>query len=127
MKRIIIIFSLFLLPAVWLRAQVRILEEGNTVSLSNPIVSISFDKNNADLNKIIYKGKSLLNGKDQRGYLLGPGFSMYPSVFKVIRSSEALVELSFYHEASNHFQYDLRYILRANDPGIYCYLPLGHP
>lgn len=45
-----------------------------------------------DLNKIIYKGKSLLNGKDQRGYLLGPGFSMYPSVFKVIRSSEALVD-----------------------------------
>lgn len=126
MKRIIITSLLFMLPVVLLRAQVRILEEGNAVTLSNPVVSISFDKQNADLNKIIYKGKSLLNGKDQRGYLLGPGFSMFPSVFKVIRSTADLVELSFYHEASNHFQYDLRYILRANDPGIYCYLVQTH-
>lgn len=101
-------------------------EEGNTVSISNKLVTVHFNKTNADLNGIIYKGKSLLNGKDQRGYLLGPGFSMSPCEFKLVRKTDELIELSFYHKAGNHFQYDLHYILKDGLPGLYCYLVQTH-
>lgn len=124
--KIIVLFGMMHLFTATLNAQVTVKQDSNTVTLSNSIVSVSFNKNNADLSKIIYKGKSLLNGKDQRGYLLGPGFSMYPSTFSIVRQTTDLVELSFYHIADNHFQYDLHYIMKSNDAGVYCYLVQSH-
>ncbi|MBC7889005.1 MAG: hypothetical protein H7Z13_14100 [Ferruginibacter sp.] len=106
--------------------QVTVKEDETSVTLSNNIITLSFRKGNADLYAITYKGKSLLNGKDQRAYLLGPGFSMYPAICKITRQTDELVEISFYHEAGNHFQYDLRYVLMNNLPGIYCYLVQSH-
>ncbi len=101
-------------------------ESEKTVTLENNFLSLSFTKNNADLSAILYKGKSLLNGNDQRAYLLGPGFSMYPSQFKITRQTADLIEISFYHESGNFFQYDLRYVLKNNEPGVYCYLVQSH-
>lgn len=105
---------------------VELKEKGDIINISNGIVSFSFNKNTADLTAISNKNGVSLLGKTGRAYLLGPGFSMSPSVCKVVRNTGSLVELSFFHEAANHFQYDLRYILRSGDPGIYCFLEQRH-
>jgi rhamnogalacturonan endolyase len=101
-------------------------EKGDIAVISNGIVSFSFNKTNADLSAIVTANKVSLLGKNGRAYLLGPAFNMSPSRFSVIRNTDSLIELSFYHEASNHFQYDLHYILKSGDPGIYCYLQQSH-
>jgi len=51
---------------------------------------------------------------------------MSPSVCKVVRQTPELIELSFYHDAGNHFQYDLHYVLKADEQGIYCFLVQSH-
>lgn len=124
-KRLLTIL-LSLISCVGFAQQLAVQEDEKTVTLTNSLVSLSFKKDNADLFAIVYKGKSLLNGKDQRAYLLGPGFSMYPSQFKITRQTGDLIEISFYHEGSNFFQYDLRYVLKNNEPGVYCYLVQSH-
>lgn len=123
-----VVLLLLLLPVICrLTAQsLQIKEVNNTVSMSNQFVTLSFNTANADLSRIVYKGKSLLNGKDQRAYLLGPGFSMFPSSYKLVRSTNELIEISFYHKADNHFQYELHYILKDSMPGVYCYLVQTH-
>jgi rhamnogalacturonan endolyase len=122
--------SLFLLlPAGFIataQPPVTLRDNGTTVTLANGIVSFSFNKTNADLTGISNKRSSNLLGKKGRGYLLGPGFSMSPSQFKIVRQDNDLVELSFYHDASNHFQYDLHYVLRRGDAGAYCFLIQSH-
>lgn len=127
MKHFLLLTALFASAVHFAKAQnLSVKEDGNTVYLSNKLVTVSFNKTNADLNGIIYKGKSLLNGKDQRGYLLGPGFSMSPCQYKLVRHSDELIEVSFYHKAANHFQYDLHYVLMNGMPGVYCYLVQTH-
>lgn len=120
---------LLLLPAGYIASAqppVTLHDNGATVTLANGIVSFSFNKTNADLTAITNRHNTSLLGKKGRGYLLGPGFSMSPSQFKIVRQDNDLVELSFYHEASNHFQYDLHYILRKGDAGAYCFLIQSH-
>jgi rhamnogalacturonan endolyase len=99
---------------------------GNTVTLSNEFISVSFNKTNADLNAIQTKtGKQLL-GKQGRGYLLGPGFSMFPSTYQLVRKTDDLIEIAFNNPANNHFTYELHYIIRKGISGIYCYLVQSH-
>jgi len=120
---------LLLLPVGYLataQPPVLLRDNGATVTLSNGIVFCSFNKNNADLTELKNRRQTSLLGKKGRGYLLGPGFSMAGSQYKVVRQDNDLVELSFYHDASNHFQYDLHYILRKGDAGIYCFLIQSH-
>ncbi len=120
---------LLLLPAGYIataQPPVTVQESGNTVTMTNGIASFSFNKNNADLTEIKNKRQQSLLGKQGRGYLLGPGFSMSPCKFQVVRQNNDLAELSFYHDASNHFQYDLHYILRKGDAGVYCFLIQSH-
>ncbi|MGE5520472.1 MAG: polysaccharide lyase family protein [Candidatus Dadabacteria bacterium] len=105
---------------------VMVKEDLHTITLNNSLLSITFNKGDANIIKINYNGTNLLNGGNQRGYLTGPSFSMGRSRFKILRKNEDLVEISFYHEGSNHFQYDLRYVLRKDYPGIYCYLVQSH-
>jgi len=100
-------------------------ESTNAILLNNGIIAVSFNKNNADLSSLSAHGVNLL-GKGGRAYLLAPDFSMSPSVCKVIRKTDSLVELSFLHVASNHFTYDLHYLLKTGDAGIYCYLVESH-
>ncbi|NOT94511.1 polysaccharide lyase family protein [Ferruginibacter sp.] len=106
--------------------KVQLQDNGETVQLSNGRVSFSFNKSNADISAIVNRNNISLLGKKGRAYLLGPGFSMFPAAFTVVRNTDSLIELSFFHDASNHFQYDLHYILRSGDAGIYCFLEQSH-
>ncbi len=120
---------LLLLPAGYIataQPPVTVRESGNSVTLTNGIVSFSFNKTNADLTEIKNRHQQSLLGKQGRAYLLGPGFSMSPCRFQLVRQTSDLAELSFYHEASNHFQYDLHYVLRKGDAGVYCFLIQSH-
>jgi rhamnogalacturonan endolyase len=121
----LLVLSLFTAGA--LTAQnITVQEQGDEVTISNGIVSVGFNKTNADILSLRdQKGKDFL-GKKGRGYLLGPGFSMSPAQFKVVRKTNDLVELSFFHDASNHFQYDLHYVLRSGVSGVYCFLVQQH-
>lgn len=101
-------------------------QDDSSVVLSNAFVSLRFNTRNADLNGIKFKGTELLKGKNQRAYLMAPDFNMSPSIFKITTQTPNLVDVSFYHEASNHFQYDLHYVLKSNDAGVYCYLVQTH-
>jgi rhamnogalacturonan endolyase len=103
-----------------------IMEKDNTVTLSNECITVSFNKANADLNTIQTKKGEQLLGKQGRGYLLGPGFSMFPSTYKMVRKTDDLVEIAFNNPASNHFTYELHYILRKGVSGIYCFLVQSH-
>lgn len=110
-----------------LNAQVpKLTEDERTVTLSNDLLSVSFNKANADLTTINNsKGISLL-GKQGRGYLLGPGFSMSPSAYRLVRQTDELIEIAFNHTDDNHFTYDLHYIMRKGVAGVYCYLLQSH-
>lgn len=90
--------------------------------LSNDKVSFTFQHKNADVSAVSYAKHDNVLGKNGRFYLLGPGFSMAPSEFRVVRENPDLVEIAFKHTASNHFTYDLHYILTKAASGIYCYL-----
>ncbi len=127
MKRKLSIAALLIFLHGFLMSQkTTLIDKGETVQLFNGIVSFSFTKNNADLSSIINHNQQSLLGKKGRAYLLAPDFSMYPSDFTVVRNTDSLIELSFLHKASNHFQYDLHYILHSGDSGIYCFLEETH-
>ncbi|GGH75761.1 rhamnogalacturonan endolyase [Filimonas zeae] len=107
-------------------AQLTVATNGNTVTLQNQLAAFSFNTTTADLTAIVnHKGTSLL-GKKGRGYLLGPGFSMSPCTYSLLRKTDSLIEIAFDHAASNHFHYSLHYIIRPNVSGIYCYLVQSH-
>lgn len=112
-------------PLLVLAQKITVQESGNSIQLSNGIIHVSFNKNNADLNGLSIRGVNLL-GKGGRAYLLAPDFNMNQSVCTIVTQTDSLVELSFLHVASNHFTYDLHYILKSGDLGIYCYLLESH-
>ncbi|MGC4104314.1 polysaccharide lyase family protein [Ferruginibacter sp.] len=116
----------FLLHHCMMAQKVQLLDKGETVQLSNGIISLGFNKTNADITEIINHKKISLLGKKGRAYLLAPDFNMSPSRFTIVRLTDSLIELSFFHDASNHFQYDLHYILRSGDAGVYCFLEETH-
>lgn len=106
--------------------QLTVSNNGNTVTLQNQLAAFSFNTGTADLTAIVnHKGTSLL-GKKGRGYLLGPGFSMSPCTYSLVRQADSLIEIAFDHEADNHFHYSLHYIIRPGVSGIYCYLVQSH-
>lgn len=100
-------------------------QDDNRITLANGLVEVTWNKSNADLISIKKNGVSLLGAKG-RGYLLGPGFSMWPATFSIVKQTPDMVELSFYHVGSNHFQYDLHYVLRSGISGPYCFLIQSH-
>lgn len=125
--RIKALLLLILLTPCFVPAQkIQVKETGDIIQLDNGLLRFDFNKKNADLLSITNQSNINLLGKNGRGYLLGPGFSMSPAKFSVLRQSDTLVEISFFHDASNHFQYDLHYILRSGDAGIYCFLVQSH-
>lgn len=121
-----LLFILLNIVSIVSAQKISINETDATVTLTNDLVSFTFSKNNADITQISYKKYSNLLGSKGRGYLWGAGFSMFPAVFSIVRSNDSLVEIAFYHEASNHFQYDLHYILRSKVSGIYSFLYQTH-
>ena len=125
-RRIYLLSFLVLLLSRVVAQGVTVTQNDSSVQLSNAVVSLQFNKHNADLNGIEFKGAQLLKGRNQRAYLMAPDFNMSPSVFKIVRQTPDLIDISFYHEASNHFQYDLHYVLKTNDAGVYCYLVQTH-
>ncbi|WP_159445046.1 polysaccharide lyase family protein [Filimonas lacunae] len=126
MNRILIFTLSLLLTQLAAHAQLSVTENGNTVTLQNNLAAFSFNTTNADLTSIVnHKGVSLL-GKKGRGYLLGPGFSMSPTTYSLVRKTDSLIEIAFDHEADNHFHYSLHYIIRPGVSGVYCYLTQSH-
>lgn len=118
--------ALLLFAGVAAHAQLSVSENGSTVTLQNNLAAFSFNTTNADLTGIVnHKGTSLL-GKKGRGYLLGPGFSMAPATYSLVRKTDSLIEIAFDHEADNHFHYSLHYIIRPDVSGVYCYLVQSH-
>lgn len=125
-KFFFLLFLLFGTSYIVFGQKVRLKESESSITLTNDVASFTFSKNSADLKYIGYKNKSNLLGDKGRGYLSGSGFSMSPSVYSIVRSNDSLVEIAFFHDASNHFQYELHYILKANESGIYCFLYQTH-
>jgi rhamnogalacturonan endolyase len=121
----LLLIAFIALPAL-LHAQCTVVQQAAQVTLGNGLAEVGFNTSNADLNRLVYQGRSLLNGKDQRGYLLGPGFSMYPATYRLVRQSADLIEIAFLHRASNHFSYDLHYVIIKDVPGVYCFLVQSH-
>jgi len=106
---------------------------GNNITLSNPKISFSFTKNNGSMISIIKDGKELLTGVSNKAksgnktaYLMGPGFSMSPSEFKIVRNTPDLIEIQFLHEAKGGYFFELHYALMKNESGIYCFLEQYH-
>ena len=127
MKNLILLFVFVTYYPINITAQnVRIKEDAKTITLQNNLVTVSFDKNNADITQIINTNKISLLGNKGRGYLLGPGFSMFPSTYKLLRQTNNLIEISFTTHSSNHFTYDLHYVLKNGVAGIYCFLIQSH-
>ena len=126
MRMKVLLMLILLAPSLLFAQKIQFKENGNIIHISNGLINADFNKTNADLVNITNQNNIQLLGKDGRGYLLGPGFSMSPAKFSIVRNSDTLIELSFFHDASNHFQYDLHYILRSGDAGIYCFLVQSH-
>lgn len=98
----------------------------SSIILSNGKISFTFHKYKAELSGIRYLSHDNLLGKKGSAYLNGPGFSMNPSTFRIVKQDSGEIEIAFYHKASNHFNYDLHYIVRKNTGGIYCFLVESH-
>ncbi len=120
-----IILTLLLLPILGISQKVNVQETTTNIQLDNGIIAASFNKNNADLNALSFHGVNLL-GKGGRAYLLAPDFNMNQSICSIVTMTDSLVDISFLHVASNHFTYDLHYVLKSGDQGLYCYLLESH-
>ncbi|MDD5185273.1 MAG: hypothetical protein PHS84_08450, partial [Paludibacter sp.] len=129
MKRFVFIFIgiLFLSTISAVNpVSVKLFETDKTVSLSNDLIEFSFNKNNATLSSVKQAGGNNLLGGYGAGYLMGPGFSMKPSVYKLVRNTPELVEISFTHEARNGYFFELHYVLLSGESGVYCFLEQYH-
>jgi rhamnogalacturonan endolyase len=128
MKRIL--FCMFIsLITFTLAAQqqaVKLVDSGSDIRLSNEFLTFVFNKKTASLDEIRQNGKNLLGDGYGSGYLMGPGFSMRPSVFNIERQTPELVEISFTHEAANGYFFELHYVLFPHQSGIYCFLEQYH-
>ena len=111
----------------------KLTDNGSAVTLSNSKISFSFEKNSASMVSIIKDGKELLTGlssksrkENKTAYLMGPGFSMNPSQFTIIRNTPDLIEIQFLHEASNGYFFEMHYALMKEESGIYCFIEQYH-
>jgi rhamnogalacturonan endolyase len=104
---------------------VTVVENESTVTLSNAQVEFSFEKKNANLHSI-RKDKSINLLGEKGGYLMGPGFSMDASTYKLVRKTDQLADISFTHEAANGYFFELHYVLLAGESGVYCFLEQYH-
>jgi len=106
--------------------QVFIQQTANTVTLWNNAIEVIFNKSTSNITYVKKGSSANLLGSKGRAYLNGPDFGMSDCTFKVVREQPDLIELSFYHDAADHFQYDLHYIMRAGISGVYCFLLEHH-
>lgn len=104
---------------------VKVSDAGKEVTLSNGLVEFTFEKKGATLTAIKQAGQELLGGYG-RGYLMGPGFSMSPSTYRLVRQTPGLAEISFTHEAANGYFFEMHYVLLSGESGVYCFLEQYH-
>jgi len=130
MKRILMFFVLvFTLSTVAAMNSntVKVVDSDKQITLLNNFISFTFDKKSAALISINQSGgQNLLGNGYGSGYLMGPGFSMKPSTFKLVRQTPDLAEISFTHEAANGYFFELHYVLHADQSGVYCFLEQYH-
>ncbi len=126
MYKLILILLFSSITAFGISQNLSIVDEAKTVTLSNQLITVTFNKDNADIEKIINSNNISLLGTKGRGYLLGPGFSMFPAKYQLVRQTKEIIEISFTTTQKNHFTYDLHYVLTADISGVYCYLVQSH-
>ena len=113
--------------------KLKLTDSGSSITLSNPTISFSFEKNTASMVSIIKDGKELLTGlssksrkENKTAYLMGPGFSMSPAQYTLIRNTPDIIEIQFLHEASNGYFFEMHYALMKDESGIYCFIEQYH-
>ena len=120
------LLCLQLLAVAAVKAQgVKLIDNGDKVTLQNKLVSFTFSKN-SNIAGIGFKNYTNLLGAKGRAYLLGPGFSMGKPEYRVVQNTPEVVEIVFDNHAQNHFEYDLHYVLTPNVAGVYCFLIQSH-
>lgn len=116
-----------LLSSIFSLAQkITVTDVGDKITLSNSLLEVSFNKRTADITEMVNADKTSLLGRNGRGYLLGPGFSMNGCQFSLVRKTDDLVEIAFTSVQKNNFTYDLHYVLTSSVSGVYCYLVQSH-
>jgi len=104
-------------------------DNGRTVSLSNGIVSFSLRKNDATIHEMQLGNSPNLAGRGAYFAVVNSGghdsTDIHNAVYKVIRNSPDLVELSI-EAPVGHIHFDQHYILRRNDPGFYVFVLISH-
>ncbi|MBC8052140.1 MAG: hypothetical protein H7Y13_03675 [Sphingobacteriaceae bacterium] len=127
------LFKIFLAAALLtvfctsLAQDVQLKETPENVILKNEYLTVTFNKVKGEIREIKYDKYANILGDNGAGYLMGPKFSMNPSVYKLIRKSPDLIEIAFDHFGTkNNLRYTLHYIIRKNTSGIYCFLVVNH-
>ena len=104
-------------------------DNGSTVTLSNGLVSFTTNKDNATIHNMTLRNGPNLAGKG--GYFAvvnsggHDGADVHNAVYKVIRNTPDLVELSFDAPIGN-IHFDQHYILRRGDQGYYAFVAMHH-
>ena len=129
----LLLFALIFISGLAFAQEVKLTDNGSSVTLSNPKISFSFDKKTAAMVSIIKNSTELLTGiaptskkGNQTAYLMGPGFSMSPSEFKIVRNTPDIIEIQFLHEAANGYFFEMHYALLKDESGIYCFVEQYH-
>jgi rhamnogalacturonan endolyase len=104
-------------------------DNGRTVSLSNGTVSFSIVKSNATIHEIELGNSPNLSGRGAYFAVVNSGGhdsgDIHSAVYKVVRNTPALVELSFEAPVGNVY-FDQHYILRRGDHGFYVFVLMSH-
>jgi rhamnogalacturonan endolyase len=132
-KLSILLYILTFFSGLVIAQDLKLTDNGKTVTLSNSKISFSFVKSTSELVSLIKNDKELLSGNFPKpkkgrvsGYLHGPDFSMSPSEYKIIRNTPDIIEIQFLHEAVNGYFFELHYALLKGESGIYCFLERYH-
>lgn len=129
--RSIIMIAIVLFASSALMAAVTLTDLGSEVKLDNGIVSACWKKSNGRLTSLTQGGVELL-GNGGSGYVLGvcngKKISTNGTTYSLVRDTESLKEISFKRVAHSSFPmtFDLRFVMRSGDSGIYVYQVLEH-
>lgn len=110
-------------------APVTLQDKGATVTLANGIVSVTFNKADATIHDMRLRNGPNLAGKGS--YLAvansggHDGWDVHDAVYKVLRETPDLAELSFGAPVGGVF-FDQHFVLRRGDPGFYVFIEQSH-
>lgn len=104
-------------------------DQGQTVTLSNGVVSFVIAKNNAAIHDMRLGTSDNLAGKGAYFAVANSGGhdggDIHDAAYEIVRQSPDRVELSF-DAPVGHVHFDQHYILRRGDPGFYVFVIMRH-